>query len=185
MKKYLLKMVSIILIISSIFVVNNHQEKKLKTNEIDNILLNSSIPINAYEQVVYEDLTFNELALKINNVLNSTLDGYAEVIIEKSLDYEVDPVVAASIILVETGCKWKCSYLARVCNNVGGMKGKGCGSYQKFASLDSGIESFIKNLSRNYYQKGLNTPEKINQKYAENPNWYKDVYYYVNEIKAS
>ncbi len=182
MKNYLLKMISIILIISSIFVIN---KRNLKINEVTNILLNSSIPVNTYEQVVYEDLTFNELALKINNVLNSTLDGYAEVIIKNALDYEVDPVVATSIILVETGCKWNCSYLTRVCNNVGGMKGKGCGSYQKFNNLESGIESFIKNLAVNYYQKGLNTPEKINKKYAENPNWYKDVYYYINEIKAS
>ena len=186
MDKYLYKMISIILIISSIFVINKRNiNKDLKENEIDNILLNSSIPVNNYEQVVYEDLTFNELALKINNVLNSNLKGYAETIIETSLNYEVDPVVATSIILVETGCKWNCSYLTRVCNNVGGMKGKGCGSYQKFDSLKSGIESFVKNLSRNYYQKGLTTPEEINKKYAENPTWYQDVYYYINEIKAS
>ena len=178
------KMIIIILIISSIFVIY-FNKKELKVNEIDNILLNSSIPINTYEKIVYEDLTFNELALKINKVLNSNLDGYGEEIIEKSIEYDVDPVVATSIILVETGCKWNCSYLAKTCNNVGGMKGKGCGSYQKFDSIELGIEAFIKNLSLNYYQKGLNTPEKINKKYAENPNWYQDVYYYVREIKAS
>mgnify|MGYP002511620479 CR=1 FL=1 len=37
--------------------------------------------------------------------------------------------LAVAIVLHETGCKWTCSKLVRECNNVGGMKGSGCGSY--------------------------------------------------------
>ena len=115
-----------------------------------------------------------ELSNKLNNVLNSTLSGYGENIARIALEYEVDPFVATGIIMVETGCKWNCSYLTKNCNNVGGMKGSGCGSYAAFSDLDVGLDAFIRNLARNYYAYGLNTP-----------NWHKDVNYYINLIKAS
>ncbi len=57
--------------------------------------------------------------------------------------------------------------------------------YAHFATLEAGLEAFINNLAKNYYAKGLNTPEKINTKYATNPNWYQDVYYYVEAIMSS
>ena len=68
------------------------------------------------------------------------------------------------------------------------MKGKSkCpgSSYAKFESLDAGIEAFFKNLSKNYYKKGLTTPKEMNRKYAENPEWYKKVETYVKQIKSS
>ena len=92
--------------------------------------------------------------------------------------------MATAIILHETGCKWGCSRLVRECNNVGGQKGKGCGSYSYFNSLDEGIKAFIDNLERNYISHGLTTPEKINPKYAEDPNWAKNVNKYIENIKA-
>lgn len=118
--------------------------------------------------------------------MNSTLDNYGETIASRALEKNVDPVIAASIILVETGCQSNCSTLVKKCNNIGGMKGKGgCGSYAKFSSLDTGIDAFINNLSKNYFAIGLTTPDKMNKKYAENPNWHNDVNYYVKKIKAS
>ena len=64
----------------------------------------------------------------------------------------------------ETGCNSKCSKLVRNKNNVGGMRGRS--GWQSFATLEDGINGFLSNLSRNYYKKGLDTPEKMAHKYA-------------------
>ena len=72
------------------------------------------------------------------------------------------------------------------CNNVGGMKGSGgCngGSYAVFESLDAGIEAMISNLSRNYIQQGLVTPEQINTKYATSTTWASKVNNYIEKVR--
>ncbi len=188
MKINLIKMMLIVLII--VTGVNIYTENRMEKTITKNIVLNtltfsSGISYNRYaKEVVYEDMSLLELSAKINKMfLNTTLDGYGEYIATRSLELDVDPVVATSIMLVETGCKWKCSALVRNSNNVGGMRGaKG---YLKFSSLETGINSFLNNLSKNYYRYGLNTPELMNRKYAANPNWHKNVNYYVKLIKAS
>ncbi len=190
MNTFCIKMAFVILITSSLIIgYKENKEKKIVENVVvENVLYRSDTPLNRYEEekeeeIVYKGLTLDELGEKIDSVLNSTLTGYGKTIAKKALEKEVDPVVAASIILVETGCKWTCSSLVRNANNVGGMK-LTANKYQSFATLEEGIEAFINNLSHNYYQKGLNTPEKINKKYATNPNWYKDVYYYMEAIMS-
>ena len=198
MKNLCIKMALVVLITSSLIIGFKEKNKeKILTEHIivENVLYRNDTTLSRYEEkeslevevvenpIVYEGLTLEELGLKIDNVLNSTLEGYGTTIASLALDKGVDPVVAASIILVETGCKWTCSSLVRNANNVGGMK-LTANKYQSFATLEEGIEAFINNLSYNYYQKGLNTPEKINKKYATNPNWYKDVYYYMEAIMS-
>ena len=134
--------------------------------------------------VVYDGLTLDELSDKINRSLNSTISGKGDLIASHSLEMGVDPYMATAIMLHETGCKWGCSYLVNACNNVGGQKGSGCGAYSYFNSLDEGITAFIDNLARNYISYGLTTPEEINPKYAEDPNWSKNVNKYIEMIKA-
>ena len=200
MKNVCIKMALVVLITSSLIIgYKEKKEEKVLTEHIvvSNVLYRSDTPINRYaleetteekqveeEKIVYEGLTLEELGLKIDNVLGSTLDGYGSTIASLALEKGVDPVVAASIILVETGCKWTCSSLVRNANNVGGMKASG-GHYASFATLEDGLEAFINNLANNYYAKGLTTPEAINTKYAANPNWHDDVYYYVEAIMNS
>lgn len=199
MKNLCIKMALVVLITSSLIIAykDANKEKVLVENIIvENTLYRSDTTLNRYaeeqtievlveeEPIVYEGLTLNELGLKIDNVLNSTLEGYGTTIASLAIDKGVDPVVAASIILVETGCKWTCSSLVRNANNVGGMKASS-GRYASFATLEAGLEAFINNLANNYYAKGLTTPEAINTKYAANPNWYQDVYYYVEAIMNS
>ena len=53
-----------------------------------------------------------------------------------------------------------------------------------FSTLDEGIQKFIKNIKKNYYDYGLTTPEKMNPKYAADPAWSEKVNKYINEIKA-
>lgn len=139
-------------------------------------------------EVVYDGLTLDELADKLERNLNSTISGYGMVFATKSLDLGLDPYLAVAIMLHETGCKWNCSYLMRECNNVGGMKGSpGCagGSYKKFDSLEEGIDAYLNNLYYNYYAKGYTTPEQIGVRYAESKAWPSKINYYINEIKNS
>lgn len=141
------------------------------------------------KEIVYDGMTLEELADKLNKNLKSTLKGYGMEFAKYSLEYEVDPYLSLAIVLHETGCSsGKCSTLTKKCNNIGGMKGsKGCSgtSYAKFKTLDAGIEAFFKNLSKNYYKKGLTTPETIGKKYAESKNWPKQVRNHMKKIKNS
>ena len=136
------------------------------------------------DPIVYDGKTMEELSLTINKSLNSTISNKGYLIASYSLEKGVDPYMATAIILQETGCKWTCSRLVRECNNVGGQKGSGCGSYSYFNSLDEGIMAFIDNLEKNYISYGLTTPEEINPKYAEDQSWSKKVNRYIEEIKA-
>lgn len=143
-------------------------------------------PLADLEPIVYEGMTMNELADKLNKVLTSNLEGTGMIFARKSIELGVDPYLAVSIVLHETGCIWGCSGLVRDCNNVGGMKGRpGCygGSYASFDSLEIGITKFLENLAYNYYAYGLTTPETINPKYAESKAWAERINYYIDYIR--
>lgn len=138
------------------------------------------------EEIVYDGMTLNELAEKLNRYLKSNLSSMGMVYASKSIELGVDPYLVVAISMHETGCKWGCSKLTRECNNVGGMKGKpscGSGSYRKFDTLEEGITKFIENIANNYYAYGLTTPEAMNHKYAESKTWATKVNNYINEIK--
>lgn len=138
------------------------------------------------EEKVYDGMTLNELAEKLDKYLKSNLSGMGMLYASKSIELGVDPYLAVAISMHETGCKWGCSKLTRECNNVGGMKGKpncGSGSYRKFDSLEEGITKFIENIAKNYFAYGLTTPEAMNPKYAESKTWAEKVNKYIEEIK--
>lgn len=134
-------------------------------------------------EIVYDNLTYDELVAKLNRTLSDDLSGKGDIIASKSLELGVDPYLATAIMMHETGCTWGCSYLVKTCNNVGGQKGYGCGEYSSFATLDEGIVAMITNLYNNYYLYGLTTPETINPKYAEDPNWSNNINNYIIRIK--
>lgn len=138
---------------------------------------------------VYEGMTLEELAMKLDRNLGSDIvAGKGALIATECINKGVDPYVAIAILLHETGCKSRCSQLARACNNFGGQKGApGCngGSYKAYSSIDEGIVGFIDNLYRNYYSKGLNTIDKIGPRYAESPAWRGKITWYVEQIRAN
>ncbi len=137
--------------------------------------------------IVYDGMTLNELTEKLNRSLKSTIAGKGDVFASYSLERGVDPYLAVSIMLLETGCNWSCSSLMRKCNNVGGQKGSpSCdgGSYRAYSSLDEGIKGFIDNIADNYYAYGLTTPEAMNKKYAESNMWAIKVNNYISSVKA-
>lgn len=137
--------------------------------------------------IVYDGMTMSELSEKLNRSMKSTIAGKGELLANYTIEKGVDPYIALSIMLLETGCNWTCSSLTQKCNNVGGMKGApGCdgGSYKAFATIDEGIMKFVDNLANNYYAYGLTTPEAMNRKYAESNEWAMKVNRYISQIKA-
>ena len=143
-----------------------------------------TIPI---EPIVYDNLTLNQLAEKLNRSLKSTIAGKGYLIASYALQLGVDPYLATAIILHETGCNsGSCSNLVRSCNNVGGQKGGpscGGGSYKAYATLDEGIMGYLDNLYKNYFSKGLTTPETMGPKYAASTTWATKVNAYINMIR--
>jgi len=179
---------SIILLAKDMFLV---KEVTVITTEVGKkqspvILKHEEEPIPE-RVIVYDNMTMEELTNKLNKSMYGILEGKGHIYASYSIQYGVDPYVALAITLHETGCKWGCSYLAKSCNNIGGMKGyTACGNtgYARFNSLEEGIESFFSNLSYNYYQQGLTDIYSIHKKYAQDPNWPIYINNYVNEIRA-
>lgn len=137
--------------------------------------------------IVYDGLTMDELAQKLDRSLKNELNGYGYLYASYSLEKGVDPYMAVAISLHETGCNGKCSNLMKSCNNVGGQKGLprcGNGSYKRFDTLEDGIKGFIDNLSKNYFNLGLNTPELMAKKYAQSTSWAGKVNNYIEKIKS-
>lgn len=162
------------------------EEKPQETKKIDDIDEYSKNDNVHQRIIVFDGLTMNELSEKLNKSLNSTMSGKGELFASYSIERGVDPYLAVSIMLLETGCKWTCSGLVTKCNNVGGQKGSpNCSNgYRSYPTLDDGIRGFIDNIADNYYAYGLTTPEAMNKKYAESTTWAMKVNNYMSSVKA-
>ena len=140
------------------------------------------------DPIVYDGMTLNQLAEKLNRSLKSTIAGKGYLIASYSLQLGVDPYLATAIILHETGCNsGMCSNLVRSCNNVGGQKGGpscGGGSYKAYPTLDEGIMGYIDNLYKNYVSKGLTTANAMGPKYAASTTWASQVNNYIALVKS-
>lgn len=142
------------------------------------------------KEVVYDGMTLDELASKLNRSLNSTISGQGYTFASNAIQLGIDPYLAVAIVMHETGCKWECSSLLKQCNNVGGMKAGGNGScnggaYASFPSLEEGIRAYMNNLYKNYISQGLTTAEAMGPKYAASTTWASQVNAYIDSIKAA
>lgn len=190
MKKLLIVSLAVLFLLNTTRVQAQTNEETVDTLDIVKVMefdVNAVSDEAIVEEIVYEDMTFNELSLQLNKSLSSTLTNKGEIFAKRALEYEVDPYLALAIVLHETGCKWGCSSLVVNCNNVGGVKGGpscGGGSYRYYSSLDEGITAFIRNLKYNYYDYGLNTAYKMQRKYTGgSTTWASKVENYIAEIK--
>ena len=169
---------------SANMIVKETQEEK-STPVVTDINMDIS-KASMLREEVYEGMTLEEVADKLNRSLKNDIAGKGMVIASKSIELGVDPFVATAIILHETGCgQNQCSNIARTCYNFGGQKGSGCGAYQRYGSVDEGLEGMISNLYRNYYSKGLTTVETIGPRYAESSTWVSMINSYVNKVKSA
>ena len=174
-------------VLSNMFSSVNMIEEETKEEFVDSISELSKENNVTTRVIVYDGMTMSELAEKLNRSLKSTIAGKGDIFASYSLERGVDPYLAVSIMLLETGCNWSCSSLMRKCNNVGGQKGSpSCdgGSYKSYPSLDEGIKGFIDNIADNYYAYGLTTPEAMNKKYAASDMWAIKVNNYISSVKA-
>ena len=174
-------------VLSNMFSSVNMIEEETKEEFVDSISELSKENNVTKRVIVYDGMTMSELAEKLNRSLKSTIAGKGDIFASYSLERGVDPYLAVSIMLLETGCNWSCSSLMRKCNNVGGQKGSpSCdgGSYKSYPSLDEGIKGFIDNIADNYYSYGLTTPEAMNKKYAASDMWAIKVNNYISSVKA-
>ena len=135
-------------------------------------------------QVVWDNLTLDELSEKLERSMNSSLKGKGRLFATYSIELGLDPYLALAITLHETGCAYSCSGLVQTHNNLGGLKG-GNGKYMSFPTLDDGIKGYLDILYNRYYSKGLTTPEKMNPVYAQSTTWASKVNWYMNKIKAA
>ena len=137
--------------------------------------------------IIYEGLTLTELTDKLNKSLPHYLTNTGYYFANYTKNTGLDPYLAVSIVLLETGCKWGCSSLTVNCNNIGGLKGgNSCngGSYRRYNTLGEGIDGFLDIIYKNYYLKGLTTPEQMAPYYAQSTLWADKVNNYINEVKA-
>ena len=174
-------------VLSNMFSSVNMIEEEAKEEFVDSISELSKENNVTKRVIVYDGMTMSELTEKLNRSLKSTIAGKGDIFASYSLERGVDPYLAVSIMLLETGCNWSCSSLMRRCNNVGGQKGSpSCdgGSYKSYPSLDEGIKGFIDNIADNYYAYGLTTPEAMNKKYAASNMWAIKVNNYISSVKA-
>lgn len=174
-------------VLSNMFSSVNMIEEDTKEEFVDSISELSKENNVTKKVIVYDGMTMSELTEKLNRSLKSTIAGKGDIFASYSLERGVDPYLAVSIMLLETGCNWSCSSLMRKCNNVGGQKGSpSCdgGSYKSYPSLDEGIKGFIDNIADNYYAYGLTTPEAMNKKYAASNMWAIKVNNYISSVKA-
>lgn len=137
--------------------------------------------------IIYDGMTMTELTDLLNKSLNSYMTNTGYYFADYTKRTGINPYLTVAIVLLETGCKWKCSTLTVECNNIGGLKGSGScrgGSYSKYNSLDEGITAYLDIIYKNYYLKGMDTPEKMASKYAASSEWSNKVNTYINEIKS-
>ena len=167
---------TLLITISLLFIKLNNKNDNVPTFDLNND--EEIIPI------VYDGLTLDELAQKLDRSLTNELSGMGYEIASRAINLEIDPYLAVAIMLHETGCSWKCSTILKNKNNVGGMKASN-GNYASYPTLVEGIDAFMNNLYYNYYQKGLTTPEAMNKKYAESTAWSSKVNNYIEKISVA
>lgn len=161
---------------------------KADTNEKERIVQidkEEQKPLESQKNAELEDIEEVE-----ELVSECTLDEVSCKIKEVAENYGIDWKLAVAISLHET---WDyTSYIFKYQNNVGGMWNGIKGEFYSFETLDAGIEAYISNLKRNYYDEGRTTIETIQPKYApigakndpndKNRNWIPGVTRYYNEL---
>lgn len=169
---------------SANLMIKENNKDNLKENPFLKEIKVETTNASILRQEVFEGMTLDELAEKINRTLKNEISGQGYTIANKCIELGVDPYIATAIIMHETGCgQNSCSNIARNCFNFGGQKGSGCGAYKKYNSIEEGLEGMITNLYNNYYSHGLNTVESIGPRYAESNTWVSKINWYVNKIR--
>lgn len=189
MKNYFRYLMVIVFLISAIYLIDFKEEEsqELNNNEMVAIKLDDNKTdeplLKLGKETVYDGLTRDELITRLNNNLYDTLAGTGEYFADYAIKTGLDPYLAVSIVNLETGCKWGCSYLTKYNYNIGGLRSNG--NYMSFSSMHDGITYYLDLLYNNYWLAGLTTAELMNSKYAESTMWADKVNAYYEAIISS
>lgn len=127
-------------------------EHKVEADEKTEPVIKEEVKEEIKEEIVLEEYCYlDEVSCKIKKVADK---------------YEINWMMAVAISKHETGNYT--SYAFKSLNNVGGMMyWDGTKSaLRSYKTLDEGIDAYVSNLKRNYYDMGLDTIEEIQKKYA-------------------
>ena len=83
---------------------NTPTEEVEVQDEVKEITTYEDVSTTPVDPIVYDGMTLNQLAEKLNRSLKSTIAGKGYLIASYSLQLGVDPYLATAIILHETGC---------------------------------------------------------------------------------
>ncbi|MGG1673514.1 peptidoglycan DD-metalloendopeptidase family protein [Paenibacillus sp. NRS-1783] len=127
-------------------------------------------------------------AEQLNKKLGGALAGKGAQFVQAGLQFGIDPAALAAISMHETGNGTAAAVRNR--HNVGGMMG--ANGLMNFATIDDGITAMARNLKVNYADKGIDTIEGVQRKYAPvgarndpdnlNNNWSKGVVKFMNDL---
>lgn len=130
-------------------------------------------------ELMYENKTVLEVAEVLDKTFEGALAGQGELFAILCMEKGMDPYLSAAISAHETA-NGK-SNAVRVKNNFGGIMCKSV--LCTYSTKEAGITKFINNIYKNYYSKGLTTPDLMAKKYAADPAWPTRVNNWYRQIK--
>lgn len=138
-----------------VYAYHGYTDFNAQIDRYNDLIAEQSKEIYSLNYKLYEA----EMALKHEKEKAKTPQEMIEESCEK---YGVDPELAVAIARLETGHFTSEAFLKG--NNVGGLSENEIPL--SFETIEEGVDRFISNLARNYFAKGLTTPEEISGKYC-------------------
>jgi hypothetical protein len=125
-------------------------------------LVESVIPENKPDIAPTQKPILNKKIKSIAHNLGGVMTGHSTYLYNKSLEYNLDPLMVAAIIKHESGNGT--SRAIRRQNNIAGFMGNR--GLMTFYTIDNSIDFMVELLKNHYIDQGLNTLEKIQPKYC-------------------
>lgn len=146
------------------------------TNNVENPI--SLIPKDAYK-LEFEGKSLSEVGSTLNKTFKGALKDQGEYFAYLAMDKGMDPYLLAAISIHETGNGTSNAAVNK--HNFGGVmcSGKLC----VYESFSVGLSKYVDVVYRNYFSKGLTTPEAMAKKYAASTSWASKVTNWYNTIK--
>ena len=138
-----------------VYAYHGYTDFNAQIDRYNDLIAEQSKEIYSLNYKLYEA----EMALKQGKEKAKTPQEMIEEACEK---YGVDSELAVAIARLETGHFTSEAFLKG--NNVGGLSENEIPL--SFETIEEGVDRFISNLARNYFAKGLTTPEEISGKYC-------------------
>lgn len=155
---------------------------KIAYTQIENITSHSILP-DVLGAFTYSILTDDAIPEIIKNYLaqyQSPLLSYADYIVTASRNHNIDPRLIIAIAQQESNL---CKKIPENSHNCWGWGIHSQGTL-KFNSYKESIDAVIQGLAKNYFGKGLSTPEEIMGIYTplSDGSWAKGVQQFLNEM---